>query len=121
MAEKKIFKRGQKVKWNSHAGGVWTEKKGTVIEVCRNRRVDVTQRTKVEILREVHDGLTIAKAKDRANYTPDETVLQKKYKLKFGMLEGYRDETPHYLVEVDRGEGRKPFLYHPVTENLFAR
>lgn len=111
------FKRGQKVQWDSHAGGQWKTKTGRIIEVCRTPRVNVTQQTAIQILREAED-ITIAKAKEKARFINTHSLLQTKYKLKFNPVEGTRDETPHYLVEVDRGPGRKPFLYHPLNQHL---
>ena len=111
------FKKGQKVAWKSHAGGIWQKKTGTIVEVCRDKKVNLTQQTKVNILREVEET-TIAKAKETARYINAHVLLGRKYTLKFNPFEGYREDTPHYLVEVDRGEGHKPFLYHPLTKNL---
>lgn len=112
------FKTGQTVQWTSQAGGNELTKKGTIIAVCRTRDLQLTQKTAVNILRETTEGLTIEAAKYKAKYAPTENVLAAKYRLKFDWY-GWREGT-HYLVEVDRGEGLKPHLYHPRTEALTA-
>jgi len=113
------FKTGQIVQWTSQAGGNELTKKGTIIAVCRERGISLTKKTAVNILRETNEGMTIAKAQDKARYATAPNVLERKYRLKFDPWYGWR-EGVHYLVEVDRGEGLKPHLYHPRTEALAA-
>jgi len=113
------FTRGDKVRWASQAGGRYTEKEGTIIEVCREPAISLTKQTTVNILREIFPEVTIAAAKDKANWVNQISLLEDKYKLKFEPW-NMRQDTPHYLVEVDRGKGRKPLLYHPPTEKLQA-
>ena len=118
MANKQ-FKIGQKVRWTSQAGGSYTPKEGTIIASCRpNEMVKLSQTTAVNILREVNPNVTVARAKKMAETFPVWHILSKKYRLKFDYGLNTAHEEPHYLVEVDQGEGRKPHLYHPLTRNL---
>jgi len=111
------FKQGQVVQWTSQANGYTTEKKGTIIAVCRDEGIQLTQKTMIEILREGNPDLTIADARDKCRFGSHFYMLKDKYRLRFDF--NWR-ENPHYLVEVDQGEGCKPHLYHPRTEALSA-
>jgi hypothetical protein len=114
----KRFKQGQTVKWTSQAGGNELTKKGTIIAVCTEPGITIPKKTAIKILRDVDKDLTVKAAERRALYGSTAHVLAEKYRLKFDWY-GYREDV-HYLVEVDRGEGRKPHLYHPRTETLQA-
>jgi len=116
MAKAK-FKQGDEVKWTSQANGYDLTKKGTVLAVCRDEGITLTQKTMIGILREGDPDLKVIDAKDLAQFSSHFYLLKDKYRLRFDF--NWR-EGEHYLVEVAQGEGRKPHLYHPRTEQLEA-
>jgi hypothetical protein len=120
------IKTGSKVIWYSQSAGIKKKKVGRVIAVLK-KNVDYTagqeipMRLFVDILRE--HGFTRDEArglyKTRSTYLGLSEILEKKYKLRFKLLEGMQRDENHYLIEVEDGE-RKPFLYHPRAGESFA-
>jgi hypothetical protein len=124
----KQFNLGDTVTWKSHANGQTTRKMGKIIAVISPSKDGSTgglrglpKKLYIDLLRDNY-GYSRDAARQELDkghyYSWYEELLASKYKLKFSTIEGmYRDEY-HYLVEVDRGEGRKPYLYHPRTNTL---
>lgn len=122
----KRFKIGDKVTWSSQGSSTAKKKVGRIVAVMNPNTnyaglSALPKRLFEDILRE--NGMTRDGARaiinDEFKYSHFYIrTLSKKYALMFEPYEGmYRDET-HYLVEVDRGEGKKPALYHPLTKYL---
>lgn len=116
--ETKTFKVGDTVQWESHAGGNRVVKKGKVVVAFPAfTYVELTKKDKIDMMREVEPNLPVNALKRTADYQMTETVLAQKYRLKFSVAEGYREER-HYLVEVEEPGATKKLLYHPLSSKL---
>ncbi|MCG8432128.1 MAG: hypothetical protein MJA29_13285 [Candidatus Omnitrophica bacterium] len=127
MGVKTSIKTGSEVEWTSQASGYKKTKRGRVVAVLK-KDVDYTagqnipQRIFVDILRKYgkysrEDARAIVEA---ASFYDLEEILWQKYKVRFKILEGMQREETHYLIEVDQGENRKPYLYHPRAGETFT-
>ena len=121
----KDFNLGETVTWKSHANGRVTSKMGTIVAVLKPEEQyrylrGLPLNLYVGILCEKR-GLTrkVARAavERQGYYGWAVSILEEKYKMKFGVSEGMLRNEYHYLVAVDRGD-RKPYLYHPITSYL---
>lgn len=128
------LKLGTVVSWKSHAMGVTTKKTGKIVAVMRPNEdytgfVNLPQRFFEDILVGTRPELTRKEIRQMAKEAVDDnryygnsrySVVEEKYKLKFGSGEGMYRSNHHYLIEVETPGEAKNFLYHPAPSQRFT-
>jgi hypothetical protein len=119
------IKLGTVVQWSSQAGGNECSKQGKVVAVLRpNVNYALGFGLPQSFILPLIQHSRKCSREQAKLYATDSRSLHfaliSKYNLKFDTYCGMGRDTTHYLIEVSRGDGVKPSLYHPSPYTEFT-